>query len=296
MYCGYLRYGKTTIVKHPVTGRIENRPVDESKWTVKQFPELAIVSVEQWERVQTILKGHKQFGISKLGGMARRNSTVPAPLFTGLLVCADCQGPFVVTGRDKTGGRTLQCRNYRFYKTCNNSINVLEPVLEQHLIDHIVRKMLTPESIDCAVEQFHTQLNPHLKLQKQHSVKAPSSSNALVREQHRLESEQKNIIASLRELGPIDSLKAEFNRIEDRLKVIADRLQENLADVPQEVSLDDARQFVHDRAKHLTELLVSNRTLAQQAIRRFIGRLTLSRFLSGKMPMCRIQGGVQVCQ
>lgn len=295
MYCGYLRYGKTSTAKHPITGRIQNRPVPESKWTVRHFPELSIVSVEQWKRVEAILKSHKDFGVSKLGGMSRRDTAAPVPLFTGLLVCADCQGSFVVTGRDKSGDRTLHCKNYNYYKTCNNAISVLESVLEKHLVDHIVEKMLTPEGIDFAVTQFHAQLNSHLKLQQEQLRKQRSSSHILVREQNRLELERRNIIKSLRELGPVESLRDEFNRIEDRLRMIASGLTENYAQVPQEVSLNDAQQFVRDRAKHLSELLLSNRNSAQQAIRRFIGKLTISRAPAGKT-MCRIQGGVRVCQ
>lgn len=296
MYCGYLSYGKTSSAKHPITGRIENRPVAESKWTVKHFPELAIVSVEQWERVQDIIKSHNIFGVSKLGGMARRDPTAPAPLFTGLLVCADCQGSFVVTDRDKAGDRILQCRHYRFHKTCHNSVKVLESVLERHLIDHIVGKILTSESLDYAIEQFHTQLTARLHLQQEHLRKGRSSAPALAREQSRLESERRNIMDALRELGPVESLKEEFVRIEDRLRMIADGLKQDAAQVPQEVSLNDAQQFVHDQAKHLSELLLSDRVSAQLALRRCIGKLTISRASSGRMPMCRVQGEVQVCQ
>jgi hypothetical protein len=153
--------------------------------------------------------------------------------------------------------------------------------------------MLTPEGIDCAVELFHEQLNSRLKLRQEELRKARSNSHALVREQNRQESERKNIIASLLELGPVESLKAEFNRVEGRLRIIANGLKENVAQVPLEVSLDNARQFVHDRAKQLSELLLSDRTSAQQAIRRFIGQLTISRAPAGRVPMCRVQGGVQ---
>lgn len=296
MYCGCVRYGKTSTVKHPVTGRIENRSVPQSKWTVRHFSELAIVPVEQWERVQAIIKGHKVLGIQTLGGLARRARTAPAPLFTGLLVCADCHGSFVVTRVDKAGDRTLQCRNYRSHKTCKNKIVVLESVLEKHLIEHIVDKMLTTESIDCAVHQFHLQLNARLKLQQEQLRKTRSRAHALVREQNRLETERRNIIASLRELGPVQSLREEFLRIDDRLKMVQGQLKENVPDVPQAVSFDDAREFVHDRAKRLSELLLSNRASAQQAIRRFIGKLTISSVHEGRMPMCRVQGGIRVCQ
>lgn len=207
MYCGCIRYGKTSRVKHPISGRIENRPVPEEKWTVRHFPELAIVSVEQWERVQAVIKSHKCLGLPKAGGMAKRDSAAPAPLFTGLLVCGDCKGPIVVTGKDRVGNRTLQCKGYRYFKTCNNSMVLLETVLEQHLIDCIVGKLLTPESIDRAVLEFHSGLNARLQSQQEQMRKARSGARPLLREQNRLESERRNIIGSLRELGPAESLR-----------------------------------------------------------------------------------------
>ena len=296
MYCGSLRYGKTSSVRHPVTGRKENRPVPESKWTVRQFPDLVIVSVKQWEQVQAVIRSHKRVGARTLGGIARRASTAPAPLFSGLLKCADCHGSFVVTRLDNSGDRTLQCRNYRYQKTCHNKIIVLESVLEKHLIDHIVDKMLTVESIDCAVHEFQLQLNARLKLQQEQLKKTRSIAHALVREQNRLETERRNIIASLRELGPIQSLREEFLRIDDRIKMIQTELTESAPDVPNMISLDDAGQFVHDRAKRLSALLLSNRASAQQAIRRFIGKLTISRAPEERMPMCRVQGGIRLCE
>ena len=106
----HLSYGKSTNAKHPVTGRIENRSTDKSKWTEVHFPDLAIVTVEQWERVQAITKTLTDFGAHRLGGMGRRDKSAPIPLFSGLLVCGSCEGAYVVTNKTS---RAIECSNAR---------------------------------------------------------------------------------------------------------------------------------------------------------------------------------------
>jgi site-specific DNA recombinase len=296
LYCGYLSYGKSTNAKHPVTGRVENRSTDKSKWIEVHFPDLAIVAVEQWERVQVITKTHSDFGAHRLGGMGRRDKSAPIPLFSGLLTCGSCGGSYVVTGKDSESDRVLQCKNYRFYKTCDNHLTLIEPVLEQHLIDYIVHRLLVPENLTFALERFHAELNARIAAEELQRKGLQGSKSKLLREQSRLELELKNIINSLREFGPEESLKSEFQRIQGRLNLIKNELQENITPQLGPVSPEDAYQFVNSCAERLSALLLANRASAQRVIRQFIGPLTVSRHPDGHLPMCRIQGGLRICQ
>lgn len=295
LYCGYLSYGKSTNAKHPVTGRIENRSTEKSKWMEEYFPDLAIVTVEQWEQVQAISKSHSTFGAHRLGGMGRRNKSDPIPLFSGLLVCGSCGGAYVVTDKNFEGDRILQCKNYRFYKTCDNPLTLIEPVLEQCLIDHIVNQLLIPKNLDFALERFQTELNARIANEELQRKGSQASKKKLIREQSRLELELKNIINSLREIGPEESLKSEFQRIQGRLNLIANEFRENIVPELRPISAEDAYQFIHSRAERLSELLLANRASAQRVIRQFIGSLTVSRHPEGHLPMCRIQGGLRIC-
>jgi site-specific DNA recombinase len=294
LYCGYLSYGKTTNVKHPINGRVENRPSPKSNWTVEYFPDLAIVTVEQWERVQAIVKTHSDFGAHRLGGMGRRDKSAPIPLFSGLLVCGSCGGAYVVSDKNFEGDRVLQCKNYRFYKTCDNPLTLIEPVLEQRLVDYIVNRLLVPENLNFALERFQTELNARIATEELHHKGSQASKKKLIREQSRLELELKNIINSLRELGPEESLKSEFQRIQGRLNLIENELQENITHKLSPISPEHAHRFVHTRAERLSELLLANRASAQRAIRQLVGPLTVSRHPEGHLPMCRIQGGLRV--
>jgi putative NIF3 family GTP cyclohydrolase 1 type 2 len=99
-----------------------------------------------------------------------------------------------------------------------------EALLETRLVEHLVSRMLAHTPLDSAIECFHEALNAQVSSAEEDRRKAEASSAALLREQNRLKKERENIIASLRELGPIESLKLEFIRIEGRLKQLEDQL------------------------------------------------------------------------
>ena len=99
LYCGFLTYGKKTTVKHPITGKIQMRRVLQSQWTIKHFPDLAIVTTEQWDRVRSIVDTRKSLGIPRMSGSGRRDKSAPISLFSGLLFCDECGNPFVYRAR-----------------------------------------------------------------------------------------------------------------------------------------------------------------------------------------------------
>lgn len=296
LYCGYLSYGKTTNVPHPVSGKIENRPVEESKWLVRHFPDLAIVSIEQWEGVQAVINGHKNFGLKKLGGMGRRSSDAQVPLFSGMLICKSCEGSFVVTGKAGNGDRILQCKKFRYYKSCENGVSVLESVLERSLVDHLATKLLQPELIDYAVEQFHKNLAAQFARIKEQYKNDRRTTAPLLREKKRLETERRNIIDSLRAIGPSESLKEEYAGIEARLTILSQELFSLNPPALPEISLQQGRDFVRSQTSRLSEFLLSDRRSTQQALRRFVGPLKLSAGSGGRNPQCRIEGGFRPCQ
>jgi site-specific DNA recombinase len=297
IYCGYLIYGRGATIRHPITGKEERRQSPESQWLVRYTPELAIVSVEQWERVQVVIDSRKNLGLMKLGGMSRRCATAPTPLFSGLLICGGCSAPFVVTGKDKHGDRLLQCKSYRYdRKSCACSYSITESSLERHLIDHLVGQMFSQNALDSAIDKFHSDLNARLMADADNHKRAKATSAKLIREQQHLDKERTNIIASLRQFGPSESLRVEFQRIEGRLNQIASLLQQPARRELVQVSLAEARQYVHAQSQHMTELLLADRATARQAILRFMGPLTIHLDTENHPPAFRIKGGLRVCE
>jgi hypothetical protein len=286
LYCGYLSYGKSTNAKHPVTGRAENRSTDKSKWTEVHFPDLAIVTVEQWGHVQAITKTHTDFGAHRLGGMGRRDKSVPISTALGTSSLGFMRRSLRRNQQKLRGDRVLQCKNYRFYKTCDNPLTLIEPELEQRLIDYIVNRLLVPQNLNFAFERFQTELNARIATEELQRKGSQASKKKLIREQSRLELELKNIINSLRGIGPEESLKSEFQRIRERLNLIKNELQEN---IPPKLSPYRPKTPINLSIVVRSGFLsyFANRVSAQRVIRQFIGPLTVSRHAEGHLPMCR---------
>jgi len=297
LYCGFLSYGKKTTATHPVTGKIEMRPVPESEWTVKHFPELAIVTTEQWERVRSVIDSRKQIGILRMAGAAKRDRSAPISLFSGLLFCDECGNPFVVAGHSRPNGRSLMCKSYRYERQkCSCSLGVDEPLLETRLIEHLVTQILAQKPLDSAVECFYEALNSQILSADEIRKKAEASSVSLVRERDRLGKERENIIASLRELGPIESLKFEFARIETRLKQVDDQLPRTTKPEVRRVPLEEARAFIRTQAHRLSEVLLADRRSARQAILRHVGPLRLRLDKKHFPPVFQVKGDVRLCR
>lgn len=296
LYCGFLSYGKKTSVKHPITGKIQMRRVPRSQWTIKHFPDLAIVTIEQWDRVRSMVDTRKSLGVPTMAGSGKRDKSAPISLFSGLLFCDECGNPFVVSGKVERGGRFLKCKTFRYQRQkCSCSLGIDEALLETRLIEHLVSGILAQQPLESAIECFHETLNAHILCTEENRRNAEASSATLLREQDRLRKERENIIASLRELGPRESLKSEFTRIESRLKQLEDQLPKPQPQENRRVSLENARAFIHTQAKRISEVLLADRTSARQAILRFVGPLRLRLDFEHYPPIFHVKGGLRIC-
>jgi DNA invertase Pin-like site-specific DNA recombinase len=289
LYRGRLIWGRTKSAKNPKTGRIVRRPKPIEEWTVLGVPELAIVSSKQWERVQEVIGGHKNFGLSRLGGMSRIKSATP-PLFSGKLVCGICGNPIVITG-GKNGDRIYQCREYRYRKACTNKVSILASVLEHRLIDEIVRRALQPEMLDHAIASFHKQLKGDLARELEESKRKRAMQPQLDREKRQLGIATRNIVDALRAYGPSPALLSELARVEARLKIVEEQRTPPSMSL-RKIPLSEVREFVHSQAKSLAEILTTNGNVARLGIQTCFGTLTLTPEKQNGMPVYRVTGEV----
>ena len=107
-------WNRTRFVKVPGTDEQQANPRDESEWLRIQRPELAIVSVELWRRVQDRLNS---FGSKSSEGRHRglfSRAITSTYLFSGLLKCGDCGGNLIVGtgGGTHISPRKTVCANY----------------------------------------------------------------------------------------------------------------------------------------------------------------------------------------
>jgi hypothetical protein len=187
------------------------------------------------------------------------------------------------------------CKSFRYErKKCNCSLGVDEALLETRLVEYLTTRILAHKPLDSAVECFHEALNAQTASADENRKKAEASSATLLREQNRLGKERENIIASLRELGPIESLKSEFARIEGRLKQVEDQLPRNTKPEVRRVPLEEARAFIHTQAHRLSEMLLADRNSVRQAILRHVGPLKLRLDAEQSPPTFHVKGDLHL--
>jgi Recombinase zinc beta ribbon domain len=183
-------------VKHPITGKIQMRRVPQSQWTIKHFPDLAIVTTEQWDRVRSIVDTRKSLGIARMAGSGKRDKSAPISLFSGLLFCDECGNPFVVSGKVERGARFLKCKTFRYERQkCSCSLGLDDALLETRLVEHLVSRVLAHEPLESAIEHFHEVLNAHILSAEENRRKAEASFGHTASRAERLRKERENIVA-----------------------------------------------------------------------------------------------------
>ena len=140
MYEGRLIWNRREWVKHPDTGKRTYKDRPESEWIVTENPELRIVAPDIIEAVRMRQKKNRQtypgtFTVSN----AQRY------LFSGLLVCAECGGNFVIAAKGRYGCMTHKTRGS---SVCQNSITVSRHIVEERLLQNIKEQLLAPEALD----------------------------------------------------------------------------------------------------------------------------------------------------
>lgn len=151
-YIGIWRWGERKNVRDPLTGKVRQvyRADEEAERWVRRFPELAIISQEQFLAAQVLLeqnfnrysefrKGNGRLRPDKQG----RPQPGPRKLLTQLIRCAACGSVFYHTG---AGGYSyMQCPNYR--KGLCKCKTALHTKQAEHLIlDTIGRRILADEA------------------------------------------------------------------------------------------------------------------------------------------------------
>ena len=120
---------------------------DKSEWIKTPMPHLRIIEEELWERVKTRRLGVSQ-GVAALRASlhCRARSTGPNPkyLFSGLLVCGQCGGKFVICEKTKYGCSTWRTREE---SVCPNAIKVSRKLVESLLLESIQRDLFTEEGL-----------------------------------------------------------------------------------------------------------------------------------------------------
>ncbi|OCX25984.1 hypothetical protein QU42_36525 (plasmid) [Bradyrhizobium sp. UASWS1016] len=107
LYIGRLVWNRQRYLRDPSTGRRVSRMNVESEWIVTEVPELRIIDDELWQAVKArqseiadkyvnVIETVREAQSNRLNGLHR-----PKSLFSGLIYCDVCGGPYSLRGQDR---------------------------------------------------------------------------------------------------------------------------------------------------------------------------------------------------
>ncbi|KVK42395.1 hypothetical protein L901_26810, partial [Agrobacterium sp. D14] len=136
-YIGRMVWNKRNYRKNPETERRTARANDASEWVLTDVPEMRIVSDDLWQRVK---ERQKEIGeLFDFGQSNRLNATHrPGYLLSHLLECAECGGPYAISGKDR-----YSCTNRKKRlpidgldgACCGNSKTITRHELEERVLN-----------------------------------------------------------------------------------------------------------------------------------------------------------------
>ncbi len=135
LYIGRLVWNRQRYLKDPSTGRRVSRMNVESEWIVTEVPELRIIDDELWQAVKArqseiadkyvnVIETVREAQSNRLNGLHR-----PKSLFSGLIYCGVCGGPYSLRGQDR-----YACSARVTNGSCTNSRTIAQADLEQRVL------------------------------------------------------------------------------------------------------------------------------------------------------------------
>lgn len=214
-----------------------------SEWRVRDVPELAIVTTDQWARVQKRIQKRRA---RPFGASAKANTP---HLLSGITKCGVCGvGIGVIGQRTKNGVRyvTFGCRAHysRGGAICANGMTISEKKLNDLIFDDLRARLLSPGAIKEFVEAFNVEMAA--------LAKTPQTS-AVDQEIGAAEKKVANLTDALGKVGFSEALGNALRAEEERLRLLKARRKETSSSAARVRMLPTAKAV----EKYLTNLFAS---------------------------------------
>ena len=253
LYVGRQVWNRSRWIKHPDTGRRIRQERPPSEWIITEAPELAIVDIAVWERVQARMGGTRR-EIAQAGPGRR-----PKHLLSGLLRCKECGGPLVVIDRYRYGCSTHKDRGD---SACSNRIRLPRREAETNLLAGIKAQLLTEDAFRHVVADVQAVLR-----------QAAPDLTGLTRKVQDAERVRENVMAAIRAGIITPTTKSELERAEAAVAGAQDALQAAKQFQPATI-IPRLRQRWQDAVAALSEV-GPNLPNARQAIHDMLGPMTV---------------------
>ena len=281
-YSGDWTFNKRGWVTNPATGQRRSVAKDIDEWTVCRRLDLQIVDQSTWERVQ-----------ERLGETSSRNHSVKRERGTkyplsGLMKCDICGGNYVlISGSDRPNPLFACCSNYQRGRVgCSNNYRISKTELEKVVVREIETRLLSPNVMSTVVKLVNRKIKRALS-------ELLHDSPAIRKEKQELDKKLKNVLAAIEDGVLSPSLKKRLTEIEQRHRVLEDRLQmlESMA------SLDDLKvdeDYVTRWIENLKQLLIANPVVAKAELMSLLGQFSLRPVEIDKNRYLQVVGNAQI--
>jgi site-specific DNA recombinase len=247
LYIGRVIWNRRQWLKDPETGvrRYVERPREE--WQVREAPELRIISPQLWQAVQSEARHNRSRG-------KHFNAGAPARmLFTGMLRCKACGGPFVAVNGERYGCGVHKDRGP---SVCPSSVTVLREVVDKRLLAEVRSIVLAPDA-----QAEMQRILEQVLAEQVRNTDAPE----IERQMKALDEEIANLVDAVASMRMSVALRQRLEAAE----LARARLLEQL-----ELSKPVAEGFVHElMARHKRQVLELRKALEDMADRDHVRRL-----------------------
>jgi DNA invertase Pin-like site-specific DNA recombinase len=256
-YIGRVVWNRRQYRKNPDTERRVARPNTDDKWVVNEDANLRIVDDALWARVKA-----RQAEVGDLFTHTKTNALNathrPSYLLSGILECAECGGPYAISGKDR-----YSCTNHKKQipiddldgACCQNQKTILRSDLESRVIACLPAAFLQLGIFDKVSADVLQRQQAKLK-------STPSQSQQLTAELAKIEQQQASIIQQISDRAA--EARPRLTALDDLL----DRLELQRGTVSNELA--NTAHFEPDMSERLAEL---RRQINPEAVQKIMALL-----------------------
>ena len=289
-YIGHASWGKRSEDIDPETGKFKHLKNPQSKWLVRDAPELRIISLELWNRVHERNKNKVKIGIQKQGGMSR----TPAArryILSGLLRCGLCGSSIIMV--DSKAAR-YGCSDHRNRGVCMNRSTVKQKNLEEAFVGTLGAKLRS----EALREEFVIELHAYLTKEQTKRVEASLQTGTRKAEMEMARAkymrQRDNLLGAIKDGCGSRLIYGELSEIEGKIN----RLDESL-DVPApppepEITLEEVRGFLAGQINQFEGLLLGAPETVKAELQRRIEKIIVTPVEASDGPYFRITGDVDL--
>lgn len=152
IYVGRILYGRTRFSIDPDTDTRKSRPASEPDEIVeREVPELRIINQDLWDDVQARLDNAAWTIARDNSGRAMNRAHRKQYVLSGLLVCACCEKPYAIMGKDRYG-----CSTRKNKGTCDNKQTIRRQDIESRVLAGIKDELFAPALVERFVDRART--------------------------------------------------------------------------------------------------------------------------------------------